>query len=67
MAIRLAGNARLGLALGAASVFYRSAFFDNEYFLVRAELEHFKRGKYSGRTRSDYQYVVFLHLKVHLS
>jgi hypothetical protein len=67
MAIRLAGNARLGLAFGAASVFYRSAFFSNEYFLVRAELEHFKRGKYSGGTCADYQYVVFLHLKFYLS
>ncbi len=59
MAMRLAFHTFLGLDFGTVAFFNGKSFFDYENFFGRTALYHFKRRKYSRRSRADDDYVIF--------
>ena len=57
-----AGYAFLCFGFGAAAVLDRATLLNDEYFLVRAELEHLKCGEYSCRTCAYDYNVIIIHI-----
>ena len=57
VAVRLAVDALLGSALGAAAVFDSRALVKHDNFLLRAFPYHLKSREYSRRSGSDYYYI----------